>query len=84
MVKCQRAQYDLFLYVIGVGGSWWEFADRVSFHGNTCRYGAWCCAFGDGGTDVDEKQRPGRLVYTLQMTICRRAFPLCERTATLS
>jgi hypothetical protein len=31
MVKCRRAQYDLILYVIGVGISWWEFADRVSF-----------------------------------------------------
>jgi len=82
MVKCQRARYDLILCVIGVGvgGS----LRIVSFHGNMCRYGAWCCAFSDGGTDVDEKQRPGRLVYTLQMTICRRAFPLSERTATLS
>jgi hypothetical protein len=50
MVKCQRAQYDLILYVIGVGVSWWECAYRVSFHGNMCRYGAWCCAVSDGGT----------------------------------
>jgi len=33
MVKCQRAQYDLISYVICVGVSWWELADRVSFHG---------------------------------------------------
>ena len=49
VVKCQRAQYDLILYVIGVDVSWWEFVDLVSFHGNKRRYGAWCCAFSDGG-----------------------------------